>query len=96
VHDRGLLVIVLITKFLLGAWIAILAMVVIFITIARHPRHYDRVSEELVPSDEGDRACPRATTSCARVEGAQTHAAGPGIPRGDPPDTLTALTVNVD
>ena len=45
-------VIVLITKFLAGAWIAILAMVVFF-TIMRGIRgHYDRVAEELVIGDE--------------------------------------------
>ncbi|MGY2875148.1 amino acid transporter [Marmoricola sp. URHA0025 HA25] len=45
-------VIVLVTKFLAGAWIAILAMVVFFAIMKAIRRHYDRVSEELVVGDE--------------------------------------------
>ena len=45
-------VIVLITKFLAGAWIAILAMVVFFTIMKGIRRHYDRVAEELLVGDE--------------------------------------------
>jgi amino acid transporter len=45
-------VIVLITKFLAGAWIAILAMVVFFAIMKGIRGHYDRVAEELVVGDE--------------------------------------------
>lgn len=45
-------VIVLITKFLAGAWIAILAMVVFFAIMKAIRRHYDLVAEELVVGDE--------------------------------------------
>jgi amino acid transporter len=45
-------VIVLITKFLAGAWIAILAMVVFFAIMKSIRGHYDRVAEELVVEDE--------------------------------------------
>jgi amino acid transporter len=45
-------VIVLITKFLAGAWIAILAMVVFFTIMRAIRRHYDRVAEELLVGDE--------------------------------------------
>jgi amino acid transporter len=45
-------VIVLVTKFLAGAWIAILAMVVFFAIMNGIRRHYDRVAEELVVGDE--------------------------------------------
>ena len=45
-------VIVLITKFLAGAWIAILAMVVFFAIMKSIRRHYDRVADELVVGDE--------------------------------------------
>ena len=38
------LVIVLITKFLLGAWIAIAAMAVFFVLMLAIQRHYDRVA----------------------------------------------------
>ena len=45
-------VIVLITKFLAGAWIAILAMIVFFAIMKSIRGHYDRVAEELVVGDE--------------------------------------------
>jgi amino acid transporter len=44
-------VIVLLTKFLAGAWIAILAMIVFFVIMKRIRQHYDRVEEELVVGD---------------------------------------------
>lgn len=45
------LVIVLITKFLAGAWIAILAMVAVFVLMNAIHRHYARVSDELAFDD---------------------------------------------
>ena len=50
-------VVVLLTKFLAGAWIAILAMVVFFAIMKGIHRHYDRVSAELV-IDESDQVLP--------------------------------------
>ncbi|MCW2753612.1 MAG: DNA-binding protein [Marmoricola sp.] len=45
-------IIVLLTKFLAGAWIAILAMVIFFAIMKGIRGHYDRVEEELVVGDE--------------------------------------------
>jgi hypothetical protein len=45
-------VIVLITKFLAGAWIAILAMCIFFAIMKAIRRHYDNVSRELAADDE--------------------------------------------
>ncbi|MCW2787550.1 MAG: DNA-binding protein [Marmoricola sp.] len=45
-------VIVLLTKFLAGAWIAILAMVVFFAIMKGIRRHYDRIEAELIVGDE--------------------------------------------
>lgn len=45
-------VIVLLTKFLAGAWIAILAMIVFYVIMMRIRQHYDRVEAELVIGDE--------------------------------------------
>ncbi|WP_146827929.1 APC family permease [Aeromicrobium flavum] len=56
------LVIVLVTKFLAGAWIAILAMVAVFAVMRSIARHYDRVAVELAVED-ADVALP------ARVHG---------------------------
>jgi hypothetical protein len=46
------MVIVLITKFLAGAWIAILAMCVFFTIMKSIRRHYDNVARELAVDDE--------------------------------------------
>ena len=45
------LIIVLLTKFLAGAWIAIVAMIVVFMIMRGIGRHYDRVSAELEIDD---------------------------------------------
>jgi amino acid transporter len=50
-------VIVLLTKFLAGAWIAILAMCVFFAIMKAIRRHYDNVNRELA-DDEEDRILP--------------------------------------
>jgi amino acid transporter len=50
-------VIVLVTKFLAGAWIAILAMVVFFLIMRGIRRHYDNVNAELA-ADEEDKVLP--------------------------------------
>jgi hypothetical protein len=51
------LVVVLVTKFLAGAWITILAMVVFFVLMRAIRRHYDSVNEELA-ADEEDKVLP--------------------------------------
>jgi amino acid transporter len=50
-------VIVLLTKFLAGAWIAILAMIIFFMVMKGIHRHYANVSAELA-ADEEDRVLP--------------------------------------
>ncbi|HEX5493116.1 MAG TPA: APC family permease [Mycobacteriales bacterium] len=92
----AVLVIVLITKFLLGAWIAIAAMVVIFLTMGGIRRHYDRVAAELVPSDDEDILPSRnhAVVLVSKLHKPTMRAVA--YARATRPDTLTALTVNVD
>ena len=51
------LVIVLITKFLAGAWITILAMSIFFVIMRAIRRHYDNVALELA-ADEDDKILP--------------------------------------
>nr|WP_206444089.1 APC family permease [Nocardioides sp. KC13] len=51
------LVIVLITKFLAGAWITILAMGFFFVVMLGIRRHYDNVARELA-ADESDKVMP--------------------------------------
>jgi hypothetical protein len=51
------LVIVLITKFLAGAWITILAMIIFYIIMRKIHGHYEKVNEELA-ADEEDKVLP--------------------------------------
>jgi amino acid transporter len=51
------LVIVLITKFLAGAWITILAMMIFFMIMQGIRKHYDRVADELAADDQ-DKVLP--------------------------------------
>ena len=50
------LIVVLITKFTRGAWIAILAMAVIFVIMRSIRKHYDSVREELTLGEEREAA----------------------------------------
>jgi amino acid transporter len=50
-------VIVLVTKFLAGAWIAIVAMIIFYVIMRAIRRHYDNVQAELA-ADEDDKIMP--------------------------------------
>ncbi|NYI03157.1 APC family permease [Allostreptomyces psammosilenae] len=50
----SVLIVVLITKFALGAWIALVAMACIFLLMKGIHRHYTAVAEELKVSEESD------------------------------------------
>ncbi|MFH8473720.1 APC family permease [Streptomyces sp. NPDC018000] len=45
------LVVVLATKFTHGAWVALLGMVIFYVTMTAIRRHYDRVAEEIAPEE---------------------------------------------
>ena len=90
------LVIVLIEKFLLGAWIVVVAMPIIFWTMKSINQHYTRVSEELVPDEERPMLPSRvhAIVLVSKLHKPTLRALA--YARATRPDTLTALTVNVD
>jgi hypothetical protein len=90
------LVIVLVTKFLLGAWIAIAAMAVIYLTMLGIRRHYDTVAHELEPPDERPTLPARnqAVVLVSKVHMPTLRAMA--YAQATRPDTLTGLTVNVD
>ncbi len=92
----AVLVVVLITKFLNGAWIAIVAMVVIFALMNGIRKHYDRVATELMPTDEQAILPSRnhVVVLVSRLHKPTLRALA--YARATRPDTLTALTVNVD
>jgi amino acid transporter len=92
----AVLIVVLITKFLLGAWIAIAAMLVIYAVMLGIRKHYDRVSHELEPSEERPVLPSRnhAVVLVSKVHKPTLRAVA--YAQATRPDTLTAVTVNVD
>ncbi|GII97992.1 amino acid/polyamine/organocation transporter (APC superfamily) [Sediminihabitans luteus] len=94
------LVIVLITKFTHGAWIAILAMAVVFVLMQGIRKHYDRVRDELTLAveDEGEaRALPsrvHAIVLVSRMHKPTMRALA--YARASRPSVLEAVTVGVE
>jgi len=90
------LVIVLVTKFTHGAWIAIAAMAVIYAVMLSIRRHYDTVARELDPGDVEPVLPARnhAVVLVSKVHQPTLRAVA--YAQATRPDTLTALTVNVD
>ncbi|WP_433226582.1 APC family permease [Actinomadura formosensis] len=90
------LVVVLITKFALGAYIVCIAMPVLFMLMKAVRRHYDRVAEELTPSGE-DVALPARNHGVVLVS--QLHKPtlrALAYARATRPSTLEAVSVAVD
>ncbi len=91
------LVVVLVTKFLLGAWIAIAAMVVLFAMMKGIHRHYVGVSAELVVDDDEDMTLPSRTHAIVLVSKIHKPTLrAVSYARAMRPTTLEAVTVNVD
>ena len=91
------LVTVLITKFLLGAWIAIAAMAGFYVLMIAIKRHYDHVAEELDEATDVDTVLPsrnHAIVLVARLHRPTMRAIS--YARATRPDVLEAVTVNVD
>ncbi|MDR7087045.1 amino acid transporter [Aeromicrobium panaciterrae] len=90
------LVIVLLTKFLAGAWIAIAAMVAIFLLMRGIGRHYERVSTELAidDSDVGLPSRVHAIVLVSKLHKPTMRALA--YARVSRPNTIEALTVEFD
>ena len=77
------LLVVVVTKFLAGAWIAILAMGGLFVIMKMIRRHYDAVARELEEQqpaeEERDRAAQPQPRHRAGVQAAPADAAGAGV-----------------
>nr|WP_245347108.1 APC family permease [Arthrobacter stackebrandtii] len=92
------LVIVLVTKFEQGAWIALLAMAVLFVIMWSIRAHYDNVARELaVDTDSAVKALPARIHAVILV----SHVRKPvmraiAFARASRPSTLEAVTVDVD
>lgn len=92
------LVIVLITKFEQGAWIALLAMFVLFLIMWSIRAHYDNVAKELaVDEDSSPRALPTRVHAVLLV----SHVRKPVLralayARASRPSRLDAVTVDIN
>ncbi|MGH8525167.1 MAG: APC family permease, partial [Gammaproteobacteria bacterium] len=96
VMTASVLVVVLITKFAQGAWIAIAAMAVIFAVMQAIRKHYDRVSAELVPR-EIDAVLPSRNHAIVLVSTLHLPTLRAlSYARATRPDVLEAVTVNVE
>ena len=90
------LIIVVITKFTKGAYLVLIAMPILFIVMRAINKHYTRVSHELEATDTGLMLPSRnhVVVLVAKVHKPTLRALA--YARATRPDTLTALTVNVD
>ena len=87
------LVVVLISKFLNGAWIVVIAMPLIFLMMKAIKRHYDRVAAELRPGDDPVTLPSRihAIVLVSKLHTPSLRALA--FARATRPSTLTAVTV---
>ncbi|HEY7595079.1 MAG TPA: APC family permease [Actinophytocola sp.] len=93
------LVIVLITKFTHGAWIAIAAMAAIYALMTAIRRHYDRVAAELREVELNKSSATLPSRNHAIVLVSKLHLPtrrALAYARATRPDVLEAVTVNVD
>ncbi|MER7082030.1 APC family permease [Saccharopolyspora kobensis] len=96
VMTASVLVIVLITKFTHGAWIAIAAMAGIYVLMTGIRRHYDRVAEEL-KRQEADAVLPSRNHALVLVSKLHLPTMRAiAYARATRPDVLEGVTVNVD
>jgi hypothetical protein len=98
VLTAAVLVVILVTKFEYGAWIAVLAMAVLFVIMRAIKRHYDSVAAELaIDDDDSLRSLPARVHAVLLV----SHVRKPvlralAFARASRPSRLEALIVDVD
>ncbi|MEJ2868140.1 APC family permease [Actinomycetospora sp. OC33-EN08] len=91
------LVVVLVTKFLVGAWIAIVAGGLAFLLMLSIRRHYDTVAEEIAAPDVIDAVLPSRNHAIVLVSTVHKPTLrAVAYARATRPDVLEAVTVNVD
>ncbi|GAB3900805.1 APC family permease [Kibdelosporangium lantanae] len=90
------LVVVLITKFTNGAYLVVIAVPLLFLMMRGIHRHYTRVRDEMLPDKESTITPSRvhAVVLLSTLHKASLRAIA--FARATRPDTLTAITVNVD
>jgi hypothetical protein len=90
------LVIILVSKFTAGAWIAVVAMALLFLMMRGIRAHYDKVRAELRPTDDETLLPSRvhAVVLVSKVHKATLRAVN--FARATRPSMLEAVTVSVD
>jgi amino acid transporter len=90
------LVLVLVTKFVHGAWIVVIAMPLLFLLMVRIRKHYDTVDAEAAPRPGGITLPSRihAVVPVAKINEPTLRTLA--FARAIHPDELTAVTVRVD
>ena len=99
VSTGAVLFVVLITKFLAGAWIAIVAMSVLFLIMKLIRKHYDTVNQELAEQEATQSEVVLPSRNHALVLVSKLHLPtlrALAYARATRPDLLEALTVSVD
>jgi amino acid transporter len=93
----AVLVIVVISKFLDGAWIAVAAMVVLWLTMRGIQRHYQSVALELTPDEEASLTLPSSNIAIVLVSKLHLPTLRAlAYARATRPARLEAVTVEVD
>lgn len=91
------LIIVVVSKFTHGAYLALLAMAVVYITMRAIRRHYTAVAEEVALTDETDRALPSRVRAVVLVnELNKPSMKALAFARASRPNELAAVTVAID
>jgi len=95
----AVLLVVLITKFLAGAWIAVVAMGLLFILMKMIRRHYDGITRELEEQEAAQKEMMLPSRNHALVLVSKLHLPtlrALAYARATRPDVLEAITVSVD
>ena len=99
VSTGTVLFVVSITKFLAGAWIAVVAMVLLFVVMKMIRKHYDAVSQELEQQAAEDTEVVLPSRNHAVVLVSKLHLPtlrALAYARATRPDVVEAVTVSVD
>jgi amino acid transporter len=95
----AVLLVVLVTKFLAGAWIAVVAMGLLFILMKMIRRHYDGITRELEEQEAAQKEVVLPSRNHALVLVSKLHLPtlrALAYARATRPDVLEAITVSVD
>jgi amino acid transporter len=95
----AVLLVVLVTKFLAGAWIAVVAMGLLFAIMKLIRKHYDTVNRELAEQEAAQNEVVLPSRNHALVLVSKLHLPtlrALAYARATRPDTLEAITVSVD